>query len=83
MIIIYSRQAIKALERMDAATRDRIKRGISDIPNGDIKPMQGYSDSRQRLKIGKYRVIFRYITSEDNSKELLIIDVGSRGDIYK
>lgn len=26
---------------------------------GDIKIMQGYSDGRKRLRIGKYRVIYQ------------------------
>ena len=49
---------------------------------GDIKPLQGYSDGRQRLRIGKYRIVFCYMV-ENNEKVLYIMDVGSRGDIYK
>lgn len=57
--------------------------GLTNIPpEGDIKPMQGYSDGRHRLRVGKYRVIYRYdIDGQD--KVLYIIDIGSRGDIYK
>lgn len=44
--------------------------------------MQGYSDGRQRLRVGKYRVVFKYTV--DNEIEIVyIIDIGSRGDIYK
>ena len=51
-------------------------------PEGDIKPMQGYHDGRQRLRIGGYRVVYRY--SKDGTMEVLhIMDIGSRGDIYK
>ena len=44
--------------------------------------MQGYSDGRKRIRFGKYRIIFRY---EDSGTLLIldIIDIGSRGDIYK
>ncbi len=43
--------------------------------------MRGYDDGRMRLRIGKYRVIYRY---ESNALLVLfIIDIGSRGDIYK
>ena len=44
--------------------------------------MQGYNDGTMRLRVGKYRVIFRY--DKDGALEILyIIDIGSRGDIYK
>jgi len=78
----FSKQAVKALARMDTPTKQRIRQGILDIPQGDIKPMQGYSDGRQRLRIGKYRIIFRN-TVDNDVPTLYIMDIGSRGDIYK
>ena len=49
---------------------------------GDIKKMSGYRDDRYRLRVGKYRVIYKYLT--DREIEILsIMDIGSRGDIYK
>ena len=71
---------------MDKATKQRIKSGIEGLtktpPQGDIKHMQGYLDNRFRLRIGKYRIIYRY-EDEENAVILLILDIGSRGDIYK
>ena len=76
------KDAQKELDRIDAVTRRRIIKGITGLlqepPLGDIKPLHGYSDGRHRIRIGKYRVIFYY--SDEN---LNIIDIGSRGDIYK
>ena len=83
MTITLSKQAVKTLQSMDAATKQRIRQGILSIPQGDIKPMQGFSDGRQRLRIGKYRVVFLYVTDQDGSQGLHVIDIGSRGDIYK
>ena len=51
-------------------------------PVGDIKPMQGYSDSRLRLRVGKYRIVYKYIVT-NNVKSLHTMEIGSRGDIYK
>lgn len=51
-------------------------------PKGDIRPLKGYKDGRQRLRVGKYRVIFRY-TQEGKVEILVIMEIGSRGDIYK
>ena len=86
MEIRYSKAAAKAIESMDRPTKQRIRAGILGLtqkpPQGDIRPMQGYSDGRLRLRIGKYRVIYKY-GLEMQLEILYIIDVGSRGDIYK
>ena len=49
---------------------------------GDIKKMSGYKDGRYRLRVGKYRIIYKYLTNNE-IEVLCIMDVGSRGDIYK
>lgn len=85
MDIEYSRKAAKYIESLDRPTKQRIKHAIDGLtefpPAGDIKPLQGYSDGRKRLRVGKYRVIYNYLK---NTIEILyIMDVDSRGDIYK
>lgn len=86
MEVRYSKAAQKAIEAMDRPTKARIRAGIEGLtqkpPQGDIKPMQGYTDGRQRLRIGKYRIIYKYGV-ELAIEILYILDVGSRGDIYK
>ncbi len=86
MEIRYSKAAVKAINSMDKATKARIKAGILGLvqkpPQGDIKPLQGSRDGRFRLRVGAYRIIYKY--SLENQLEILhIIDIGSRGDIYK
>lgn len=86
MEIRYSKAAVKAINSMDKATKERIRAGILGLtqkpPQGDIKPLQGYHDGRLRLRIGGYRIIYKY--GLENQLEILhIIDIGSRGDIYK
>lgn len=44
--------------------------------------MQGYSDGRKRLRTGKYRIIYNY-GQNGEIKVLYIMDVDTRGDIYK
>lgn len=86
MEIRYAKAAVKALEAMDKATKARIRAGILGLtqkpPQGDIKVMRGYHDGRQRLRIGKYRIIYRY-GLEKQIEILHIMEIGSRGDIYK
>ena len=86
MVIKYSRDSLKFLSKLDKKSVNRIRAAIQDLtlvpPQGDIKVMKGYSDERKRLRVGSWRVIFRYGT--DNEIDILfIIDIGNRGDIYK
>lgn len=86
MQIEYSRKAAKYISALDRTTKKRIKVGIEGLtespPKGDIKTLQGYSDGRKRLRVGKYRIIYNY--SNDGKIEILyIMNVDSRGDIYK
>ena len=86
MEIRYSKSAVKFINSLDKVTKQRIKTGIEGLTNippiGDIKQMQGFSDNRCRLRIGKYRIIYKY-TEENHLVILNILDIGSRGDIYK
>lgn len=86
MEIRYSKSAAKSISTMDKATKRRVKEGIEGLtqqpPKGDIKQMQGFIDAGYRLRIGKYRIIYKFLL--DNTVEILyIIDIGSRGGIYK
>lgn len=86
MRIEYSRNAAKILQKMDKRLRQRIHEAIIGLtfnpPQGDIKPMEGKPEGRYRLRVGGYRVIYRY---DDDGRMIVlyIIDVGPRGDIYK
>lgn len=80
MKIKFTKTAIKALNKMNSKTKSLIIESIKKIPNGDIKDMKGYKDNRKRLRVGKYRVIYKI---ENEIEILLVLDIGSRGDIYK
>jgi mRNA interferase RelE/StbE len=86
MIIQYKKKAVKAINAMDKPTKQRIKQAIEGLtltpPKGDIKQMQGYKDGRLRLRVGQYRIIYKY-DSNGTVEILLILDIGARGDIYK
>ena len=82
MDVQYSRKALKFINAADRITQQRIKAGIDgllEIPSkGDIKVMQGQPVGTYRLRVGKYRIVYEVI-----SDTLRVLDVGSRGDIYK
>ena len=84
--IRYSKAAIKFLSKLDKKSIERIKNAIIGLtltpPVGDIKPMQGYDDERKRLRVGSWRIIYRY-ENEKTVEIIFVIDIGNRGDIYK
>lgn len=86
MEVRYSKDALKFLARLDKKSVERIRLAIQGLtqspPEGDIKVMQGYSDNRKRLRVGGWRIIFKYGT-DGQLEVLFIIDIGNRGDIYK
>ena len=86
MTIRYSKDALKFLSKLDKKSTARIIEAIKgltyDPPEGDIKTMQGYTDGRKRLRVGSWRVIYRY-DIDGKIDILLVIDIGNRGDIYK
>ena len=77
----------KTIKGMDTRTKERIRDAILKLtknpPEGDIKPMQGKEfEGCFRVRIGSYRVIYRYGV-ENSISILFVIKIGSRGDIYK
>ena len=75
---------MKFLSRLDTKSVNRIRsaiQGLTQSPQiGDIKAMQGFADGRKRLRVGSWRVIYKY-GIEGEVEILLIIDIGNRGDI--
>ena len=87
MRVEYERKALKFLAKMEKALAADIRKAIDGLtetpPRGDVKPLSGYKDGRKRLRHGKYRIIFRYDGRGRGVTVLLIMNIGSRGDIYK
>ena len=83
--IKFHNDALKYLQKQDKAARNRILDHLNILaenprhPELDIKKMQGVND-RYRLRIGSFRIIY---SIHDNELIVIIIKMGSRGDIYK
>jgi mRNA-degrading endonuclease RelE of RelBE toxin-antitoxin system len=80
MNVFYSKSSLKYLSKLEKDLRANIVRAIEMLPRtGDIKKMRGRSlEDLYRLRVGKYRILFLW--AENAVK---IIDVDTRGDIYK
>jgi mRNA interferase RelE/StbE len=80
MPIFLSKTSLKYLAKLEKATRSKIVTAVEGLPDkGDIKKMRGPGPPNLfRLRIGKYRVLYTW--EEDIIR---IIDIDTRGDIYK
>lgn len=80
----YRKAALKALMKLPTDARQRIQEALRqlvadvDTTRLDIKALQGREGFR--LRVGKWRVIYH---RDDNAMIILVVDAGSRGDIYK
>lgn len=75
MEFIYSKQALKFLDKLDKTSRTRIILAINTLPFGDVKKLKGIPG--YRLRVGNFRVIF-----DKNGHILTIIEINNRGQIY-
>jgi len=78
MTPLYSNQAAKYLNSLDAQSQRRIRNGISKLPNGDICPLKG-APGNYRLRVGDWRILFAY--AENNTVK--IKKISPRGQAYK
>ena len=76
MRIEYSKQAAKAISKINNPLKKNIKEAIEKLPNGDVKKLKGYSNA-YRLRIGDYRILF------DMNGKIEITNILPRGKAYK
>lgn len=73
----------KFINSLNISTRKRLKEKLLKLKNNptqgkNIKKMQGWGKDTYRLRIGKIRIIYRTTMT----KEIEIIDIDYRGNIY-
>ena len=80
MPVFLSKTSLKYLKKLDKSTGSKIVAAIEGLPGkGDIRKMRGPGPPNlYRLRVGKHRVL--YIWQEDIIR---VIDIDTRGDIYK
>ena len=79
MNITYSKQAVKAINSMDAAAKQRIRAAIEKLPDGDTKQIKGRNITTYRLRVGGWRVLYSFVDSDTISIE----KIAPRGEAYK
>ena len=78
MNIIFKKQAVKRIEKLDKPTKQRIKYAINKLPFGDIKRLKGNKNTLFRLRVGDFRIIF-----EMTLVNIIIHQILPRGEVYK
>jgi len=79
MNIIYSKQAVKTINGMDGATKQRIKTAVEKLPDGDTKQIKGRNIITYRLRVGGWRVLY----SLGDGNTISIEKIAPRGEVYK
>ena len=73
--------ARRYLDRLNQPDNGNIKTALRDLskepPEGDIKPLLGKA-GYFRLRVGKYRVLFRY-----ENDTIFVTNIDPRGQAYK
>jgi mRNA interferase RelE/StbE len=78
MKVEYSKKAVKVINRLDSATKQRIRVAINALPNGDTKQLTGRIKT-WRLRVGDWRVLFSY-----PEKDIILIEkIAPRGQAFK
>lgn len=82
----YTRQALKALEKLSADIKERIvdwiEKNLVDCENPRLygKALHGQLKGKWRYRVGDYRIVAKI---EDDKILIMILDVDSRQQIYR
>mgnify|MGYP001604521768 FL=1 len=66
-------------QKLDSTIKERVWNALQKLPEGQYIKLKGnHTPPIYRIRVGKYRILF-----EMTEHIIRIIDVDSRGDIYK
>lgn len=79
--LVYTQRAVKDIQRLDSVAKKRLKKALEQLATNPLT----YSSKLINPKIGQYR--FRVgdhrIIFDLKGKEIIILRVGHRRDIYR
>ena len=79
MQIIFSKNAAKAIAKMDSKQKLRVRQAIEKLPQGDVKKIQGRRIETFRLRVGNFRILYSFY----DSNTIIIEKIAPRGQVYK
>ena len=79
--LIYTRRAVRDIERFDPKTKDRIGKALLRYEKDPVRHAEKLTQSAlgsYRFRIGDYRVVF-----DLEGEKIVVLRVGHRREIYK
>lgn len=79
--IVLTKNAAKSLDALDVPTRKRIKDKIEAVAADPLNPRNSYplqGTDKRSARVGGYRILL--LIQEPN---LLVVDIESRGQVYR
>jgi mRNA-degrading endonuclease RelE of RelBE toxin-antitoxin system len=79
--IIFTKNAAKSLQTLDATTRQRVWDKLDAIAADPLNPINSYplqGTNKRSARVGGYRII---VLIQDPN--LLVVDIDSRGQVYR
>ena len=84
MKIELENQVSHFLQSLAFEPRRTVRAALRRLENeaGDIQPLEAELSGYYRLRVGKYRIIFRYVTGA-NSRRMRCVYAAPRGLVYE
>ncbi len=79
--LTYTQRSLKDLAKLDRIVKKRFAKKLAEFENDPMKYSESLKESRfgkRRFRIGDYRVTF-----DIEGKEIVILRIGHRREIYK
>jgi mRNA interferase RelE/StbE len=79
--LVYTRRAVKDIEKLDEVTRARIAKSLARFENEPFRYAGKLTDPNlgtYRFRVGDYRVIF-----DVEGRDIVLLRVGHRRELYK
>ena len=80
--VIVQRRAQKRIARFSTGIQDRIERNLQALSDEPRPPGARKLRGKEgwRIRMGDYRAIYEI---DDGAREVLVVDIGHRRDIYR
>ncbi len=79
--LLYTRRAVRDIERLDPKTKDRIGKTLLRYEKDPVRHAEKLTQAdvgSYRFRIGDYRVVFDFA-----GEEIVVLRVGHRREIYR
>ena len=84
--VVWTRRAVKDLERADRSDHDRISSaidGYAETDSGDVRRLVNVHPARYRLRVGNWRIIFTIDHPHYQAGAIVILRVLPRDKAYR